>query len=82
MTAKPQKIERLYAWIATEADGKEGVPAVTAPDGTVCPLVGADRARIESFREIARGALRLGDVVGVRLVCFDHLVEIERLADA
>lgn len=80
--AKPQKIERLYAWIATHADGEEGVPATRAPDGAALPLVGADRERIESFREIARGALRRSDVVGVRLVCFDHLVEIERLADA
>lgn len=80
--AKPQKIERLYAWIATLADGEEGVPAIASPDGPL-PLVGANRERIESLREYAREAARRDpNVIAVRLVCFDHLVEIERLADA
>ncbi len=52
-----QKIERLYAWIATEPDGGEGVVAheVTVDNRQMlAPLIGADRARIESFREHAR----------------------------
>lgn len=51
-----QKIERLYAWIATEADGGEGVAAHTVViDGqtVLAPLIGADKARIESLRPYA-----------------------------
>jgi hypothetical protein len=77
---KPHKIERLYAWIATHADGEEGVPAIQGPDGTILPLVGSDRERIESLREAARDAARNLNVVSVRLVCFDHLIELERLS--
>jgi hypothetical protein len=77
--AARKRIERLYAWIATEPNGDEGVPAVSSSLGPV-PLIGADRDRIESFREHARYVQRqLG--CSVRLVCFDHLVEIERLLD-
>lgn len=79
--ARPAKIEKLYAWVATHEDGEEGVPA-TSLGGLIFPLVGADRERIESLREAAREALRRPGILGVRLVCFDHLVEIERLCDA
>jgi hypothetical protein len=48
-----QKIERLYAWVATEADGGEGVCAMSLM-GTMMPLVGADMERIESLRAHAR----------------------------
>ena len=44
-----QKIERLYAWVATETDGGEGVCSWLMPDGVHMPLVGADMARIESL---------------------------------
>ena len=75
-----RRIERLYAWIATEPNGREGVPMVNSPEGGWVPLIGADRDRIESFREHARYYQRqLG--CSVRLVCFDHLVEIEKLLD-
>jgi hypothetical protein len=43
-----QVIERLYAWIATEPDGGEGLCAMRLGD-TMMPLVGADRERIESL---------------------------------
>jgi len=43
-----QKIERLYAWIATEPDGGEGVCSMQLGDMHM-PLIGADTARIESL---------------------------------
>ena len=50
-----QKIQKLYAWIATESDGGEGLAAAQlVPGGLVMPLIGADRARIEQLRETAR----------------------------
>lgn len=44
-----QAIERLYAWIATEPDGGEGVCSFQLGDMHM-PLIGADMARIESLR--------------------------------
>ena len=80
--AKPHKIERLYAWIATHRDGEEGVPATLDPGtGGPLPLIGSDRERIESLREVARACLRRPEISGVRLVCFDRLVELEELGD-
>lgn len=43
------KIEKLYAWVAQEADGGEGVVAVMISSGVV-PLIGADRTRVEHYR--------------------------------
>lgn len=51
-----QKIERLYAFIATEPDGGEGVVGVNmtiAGREMFVPLVGADLERIESYRSYA-----------------------------
>lgn len=47
-----QKVLRLYAWIADEGDG-EGIVGVDLPTLGFQPLIGADRARIESFRAYA-----------------------------
>ena len=53
-----QKIVKMYAWIATEPDGGEGVVAIRLPDGMWMPLVGADRERIDSLRKQAVGIMR------------------------
>jgi hypothetical protein len=47
-----QRIERLYAWVATEPDGGEGIVSGRFGD-MLMPLIGADGARIESFRSLA-----------------------------
>lgn len=46
----PLIIEKLYAWVAEEDDGQQGVIAFICHDGVHLPLIGADMARIESFR--------------------------------
>ena len=74
-----QKIERLYAWIATEPDGGEGVTAhnvVIAGREMMAPLVGADKARIESYRSHARDVARLSKCP-VRLVEFSVRTVLE-----
>jgi hypothetical protein len=63
-----QAIERLYAWIATEPDGGEGVCACLV-GGVNMPLIGADLARVESLRPQAR-AVMLSAGCPVRLVEF------------
>jgi len=51
---KGLKITELWAWIGVEPDGGEGVlGAMIGPLGFV-PLVGADRDRIESYRDYAK----------------------------
>jgi hypothetical protein len=74
---KPQKITRLYAWIAEEPDGGEGI--VSAQIGDIhMPLIGADRARIESFRNIAK-AVHLQTFHPIKLAVFDCMTIIEEL---
>lgn len=49
-----QKIGKLYAWVAEESDGGEGVIAGALPGMPgMTPLIGADRERIESYRGYA-----------------------------
>jgi hypothetical protein len=74
-----QTIQRLYAWIATEEDGGEGVvthEVVIDWRTMIAPLVGADRARIESFRPLARNVARISGRP-VRLIEFSSREVLE-----
>lgn len=78
MGAEPKKITEIFAWICTEPDGGEGIPAVSH-DGLALPLVGADRARIESLRPYAqRVAHELG--LPVRLMRFSGMEVLEQIS--
>lgn len=44
-----QKINKLYAWVATDKDGGEGIIA-SQRNGLWFPMVSADRARVETLR--------------------------------
>lgn len=46
-------ITELYAFIATEAPGEEGVPAISSGPWMM-PLFGADQARVDSLRTHAQ----------------------------
>ena len=48
------KIEKMFAFIAEETPNDEGVIAMSMPNGTWMPLVGADMARVESLRRVAQ----------------------------
>lgn len=78
MPDAPLMIETMYAFVATEADGSEGLCAFKAPDGSWMPMVGADEARLDSLRPIAKDiAARAGR--SVRLVRFSHREELETI---
>lgn len=49
------KITELFAYICTEDDGGEGVPAVRLGPA-LFPLMGADTQRMKSLREAAQDA--------------------------
>jgi len=46
------RIDEMFAFIVVDEDGTEGVPAINGPNGMMLPLMGADRARVESLRSI------------------------------
>lgn len=75
---KPKTIDAIYAWVATEPDGGEGVCA-TDIGGIMMPLIGADRERIESLR---RHADSISALTGcpVRLVRFSRRDDLEVLS--
>jgi hypothetical protein len=63
-------VDAIYAWIATEHDGGEGVCATRLGDHW-WPLIGADEVRIESLRPAARAIMQASGCP-VRLVRFDR----------
>lgn len=46
------RINQLFAFVVVDADGTEGVPAFSAGDGLVLPLMGADMARVDSLKRL------------------------------
>ncbi len=71
-----KKITELYAWVCTEPSGDEGVPAIDGGNGTVLPMMGADRERIESLRLHAKA---VAHVMGlpVKLCLFTGMQVLE-----
>lgn len=52
------KISEIFAFIATDDEGTEGVISMTTPLLGTVPLLGADPARIESLRPVAEETAR------------------------
>lgn len=74
-----QSIDALYAWVATEPDGGEGIIAALIPGMPgMTPLVGADMDRMRSYRPFAEMA-RIGSGYPVRLVRFGSREDLEVL---
>jgi hypothetical protein len=75
-----QTIDKLFAWVATEPDGGEGICAGTLPGMPgMTPLIGADHDRIESFRPYA-AVVRQMTGYPVRLKVFGSGVVIDEIA--
>lgn len=76
----PKKIDEMFAWICTEPDGGEGIPAFNGPMGPM-PMIGADKDRIESLRPYA---LAVAHEMGlpVKLVRFYGQQVIEKIEPA
>lgn len=64
------RITQLFAFISSEQNGDdEGVIAFRGPSGDWMPMVGADAARMESLRPVAR-VIAEASRKSVRLVRF------------
>jgi hypothetical protein len=64
----------MFAYIATEADGGEGIPAFRL-GATMFPMVGADMARMDSMRPQAELLAAMG--MPIKLVKFTGLEVLE-----
>jgi hypothetical protein len=74
--SEPKQITELWAWVVTEADGGEGVPAIEL-DGVALPLVGADGERMKLLRPYAEQVAGRG--VPVKLMRFSGAEVVETL---
>lgn len=74
------RIEKLYAWVAEDADG-EGIVGVHMPSsGQWLQLVGSDRPAIEGYRSLAeKVAQARGSECKVRLKVFGSGVVIDEI---
>lgn len=71
----PLKIERMYAFVAIDEHGDEGIPAFSHGP-MMLPMVGADMTRIESMRTMAQN---IANTTGqsMRLVIFEKREELD-----
>jgi hypothetical protein len=75
MSYEPKKITEMWAWVCTEDDGGEGLPAFEIR-GMVMPLVGADRKRVDSLRPYAESVVNnMG--LPMKLVKFTNMEVVE-----
>lgn len=77
-----QRVRELHAWIATHANGGEGIIAALLPGLGATPLISSRRAVMEQARGAALRAVELSkgrgdaeEVVSVRLVTFRRVEE-------
>lgn len=71
------RIEQMYAFIVLDPeDNTEGIPAFYSADGSPMPMVGADMARVDQLRPMARTVAKAMGVK-VTLVRFEVRTELE-----
>lgn len=75
--SEPKKLTEMFAWVCTEPDGGEGIPTIML-DGMMFPMLGGDKARIESFRSHAQ-AVAANSGYPMRLVRFSEREVLEEL---
>ncbi len=74
------RIDQMFAFVAVDADGTEGVCAFQI-NGAWVPLVGADMERVESLRPIARKLARASGRP-ITLVKFSNREMVEEIKAA
>lgn len=81
MENKLFRIDEIFAFIACD---KEGEGIITVPDGSkekiLVPLIGADQARVDSFKEFAKN-IGIRENIKVKLIKFITREEVETIFD-
>lgn len=72
------RIEKMYAFIVVDHDNTEGIPAFPLPNGTIMPMVGADRARLDDLRPIAEEFARQRGL-SVEVVVFTTRMHVDTI---
>jgi|1185.fasta_scaffold2021842_2 hypothetical protein len=72
----PDRINVVYAFIAIDKDGSEGIPAFVAENNLVMPLLGADLDRVETLRPIAEDIAVTKNLI-ITLAKFEHRTDLE-----
>lgn len=72
------QIDSLYAFVAEDSPGDEGIIGAKTAEGWL-PLVGADMARVESLRPLAQ-ALAQQTGKTIKLLHFETRREVEIIA--
>lgn len=63
MQLPPQKIDQLFAFLAVDAEGNEGVMAYfDPPNNRWMPLVGADLAKVDQIRPIVEEMAKAANI--------------------
>lgn len=72
----PKKITEMYAYVVTQPDGGEGIPAFAGPEGVLMPMVAADKERFDCLRPIAQN---IANMTGqeLRLLKFSVIEQID-----
>ena len=72
-----EKIDTVYAFIANDDDGSEGIPAFVAENNLVVPMIAADLDRVETLRPIAEEMAEMKGII-ITLAKFDNRENLER----
>jgi hypothetical protein len=75
MTAEMPHIDGLWAFLAVDDDGDEGLCGFVS-EGMWVAMVAADETRVRALRDFAR-AVAVSSNRPVRLVHFDHRSDVE-----
>ena len=84
-TTPGKVVTELHAWIATHADGSEGIIGALVPGPTghsLMPLMSSDRWRVDQLEHKAREAMALSKGRGAAEVLAVTLSTFRRVADA
>lgn len=69
------KMTEMFAFVATEKNGDEGLIAAQTEDGSWMPLVGSDLARVHSLIPVAEG-IKQATGVDYRVLHFQLVGEV------
>lgn len=76
-----RKVTEMFAWLAVEENGSEGIIAGPVGRHELMPLVGGDRKRMEALRPVAE-YVQQQTGLRIKLVRFSEREELESIGRA